>query len=244
MKLDGWLRLWILMSVCWLVYIGYDQYGDLSVLYARRECEFSFDNSGRLLRSLIRCSEKPDSRTVDNGWRCFPIEEIEDATAGLPPFTHSLPGLPSTRTRCSSIALLKEATAGLPTPGPGPQRTDLESLKQRDVYKQANPNEQGAMLAYANEENAKRIEFAEATSRVTCIFSLHESYEPYITNELTPMMRREPLKYTGTVVSVPYDNYVRARLRRFVKTALVQIFSLVALGWGVAWVRRGFRGMR
>jgi hypothetical protein len=37
MKLNGWLRLWILFSACWLSLIGYFSYEDLSALWSVRE---------------------------------------------------------------------------------------------------------------------------------------------------------------------------------------------------------------
>ena len=37
MRLNGWVRLWIVLSVCWLVSIGYFAYKGLFVLYEMKK---------------------------------------------------------------------------------------------------------------------------------------------------------------------------------------------------------------
>lgn len=36
MKLNGWLRLWIVLSVCWLALVGYFANNDISSLYTKK----------------------------------------------------------------------------------------------------------------------------------------------------------------------------------------------------------------
>jgi len=39
MRLNGWLRLWIVLSVCWLAFVGYSAYSDISSLYTKKRFE-------------------------------------------------------------------------------------------------------------------------------------------------------------------------------------------------------------
>lgn len=36
MKLNGWVRLWIVLSVCWLASVGYFAYDDISSPYTKK----------------------------------------------------------------------------------------------------------------------------------------------------------------------------------------------------------------
>ena len=47
MKLNGWMRLWIVLSVCWLFAVGYVVYGDFSALVGKKEFEVSKEGLGQ-----------------------------------------------------------------------------------------------------------------------------------------------------------------------------------------------------
>ena len=47
MKLNGWMRLWIVLSVCWLFAVGYVAYGDFSALLGKKEFEVSKEGLGQ-----------------------------------------------------------------------------------------------------------------------------------------------------------------------------------------------------
>lgn len=46
MKLNGWIRLWIVMSICWLTLVGYNAYSDLSELYLKKRFEVTKEGIG------------------------------------------------------------------------------------------------------------------------------------------------------------------------------------------------------
>ena len=46
MKLNGWIRLWIVLSVCWAIPVGYFAYSDISNLYLKKRFEVSRENIG------------------------------------------------------------------------------------------------------------------------------------------------------------------------------------------------------
>lgn len=46
MKLNGWIRLWIVLSVCWLAIVGYNAYSDISWLYTKKRFEVTKDGIG------------------------------------------------------------------------------------------------------------------------------------------------------------------------------------------------------
>lgn len=47
MKLNGWMRLWIVLSVCWLAIVGYGAYEDISWLYTKKRFEVSKEGIGQ-----------------------------------------------------------------------------------------------------------------------------------------------------------------------------------------------------
>jgi hypothetical protein len=129
MKLNGWLRLWIVLSACWLTIIGYFGYTDVSTLYGKKKFELSKEGLGEV--TVVFSASQSDS-------------EIRD----------------------------------------------------------------------------------------------------YASSQLVPLIKAEPGKYRGKVVTTPYDMYVeknlRARCIYYAKIAFGPILSLLALGVAAAWVKRGF----
>lgn len=48
MKLNGWIRLWIVLSACWVVLVGYIAYSDLSAIYAKKTYEVAKEEIGKV----------------------------------------------------------------------------------------------------------------------------------------------------------------------------------------------------
>ena len=48
MKLNGWIRLWIVFSVCWVVLAGYFAYTDISSIYTKKTYEVAKEGIGRV----------------------------------------------------------------------------------------------------------------------------------------------------------------------------------------------------
>lgn len=46
MKLNGWLRLWIVLSVCWLLSVAYFAYADFSSIFEQKKWEVAKEGSG------------------------------------------------------------------------------------------------------------------------------------------------------------------------------------------------------
>jgi hypothetical protein len=46
MKLNGWIRQWIVLSICWLTLVGYNAYSDLSELYLKKRFEVTKEGIG------------------------------------------------------------------------------------------------------------------------------------------------------------------------------------------------------
>ncbi len=43
MRLNGWIRLWIVLSACWLALVGYFAYSDLSGIYTKKRFKVSIE---------------------------------------------------------------------------------------------------------------------------------------------------------------------------------------------------------
>lgn len=131
MKLNGWMRLWIVSSVIWLAVVGYGAYEDISWLYTKKRFEVSKEGIG--------------------------------------------------------------------------QAQFLFSAAQTDT-----------------------------------------EIKQYISNELTPLIEKDPAKYVGKTDAAPFESYIKKHaafeIRKHIQLALVPIFGLLAMAWAVAWVRRGFSG--
>ncbi len=131
MRLNGWMRLWIVLSVSWLAVVGYVAYEDISWLYTKKRFEVSKEGIG--------------------------------------------------------------------------QAQFLFSAAQTDT-----------------------------------------EIEQQISNELTPLIENDPAKYVGKTDATPFENYIgkhsASEIRKHIQLALVPIFGLLALGWAVVWIRRGFSG--
>jgi len=48
MKLNGWIRLWIVFSACWIVLVGYLAYSDLSSIYTKKTYEVAKEEIGKV----------------------------------------------------------------------------------------------------------------------------------------------------------------------------------------------------
>jgi len=48
MKLNGWIRLWIVFSACWVVLVGYLAYSDLSSIYTKKTYEVVKEEIGKV----------------------------------------------------------------------------------------------------------------------------------------------------------------------------------------------------
>ena len=131
MKPNGWIRLWIVLSVCWLAFVGYGAYDDISWLNTKKRFEVTKEGIG--------------------------------------------------------------------------QAQFLFSAAQTDT-----------------------------------------EIEQYISSELTPLIEKTPNKYIGKADATPFEKYIKehsaSEIRKYIKLAFIPIFGLLALGWAVVWVRRGFSG--
>jgi len=47
MKLNGWIRLWIVFSACWVVLVGYLAYSDLSSIYTKKTYDVAKEEIGK-----------------------------------------------------------------------------------------------------------------------------------------------------------------------------------------------------
>jgi hypothetical protein len=47
MKLNGWMRLWIVLSICWSGFVSYFAYEKISPIYAKKTFEVSKDGIGK-----------------------------------------------------------------------------------------------------------------------------------------------------------------------------------------------------
>ncbi len=45
-NLNGWMRLWIVLSVAWLLFIGYLAYGDFAEIYGQKKFDVEIDGIG------------------------------------------------------------------------------------------------------------------------------------------------------------------------------------------------------
>lgn len=48
MKLNGWIRLWIVCSACWVVLVGYLAYSDLSSIYTKKTYKVANEEVGKV----------------------------------------------------------------------------------------------------------------------------------------------------------------------------------------------------
>lgn len=48
MKLNGWIRLWIVLSACWVMLVGYLAYSDLSSIYTKKTYEVAKEEIGKV----------------------------------------------------------------------------------------------------------------------------------------------------------------------------------------------------
>jgi hypothetical protein len=129
MKLNGWMRLWVVLSVCWLLLIAYFAYGDFSALLRKIEYEVSEKGFG--------------------------------------------------------------------------QTTIVFSASQSD-----------------------------------------DDIRKYISDELIPLIEKDPQAYRGKVVKTPYDLRVEKELSstivQYAMVAFLPVVGSLALGWAFVWVRGGF----
>lgn len=96
----------------------------------------------------------------------------------------------------------------------------------------------------------KRFEVSkEGIGQAQFLFSAAQTdteIEQYISNELTPLIEKNPTKYVGKTDATPFNDYITkhatSEIREHIQFALAPIFGLFAFGWSVAWVRRGFTG--
>lgn len=131
MKLNGWLRLWIVLSVCWLAFVGYFAYGDISSFYTKK----TFD-------------------------------------------------------------VAKEGVANV------------------------------------------QVIFSEAQSDT--------EIKEHIASKLIPFIEKSPRNFADKVITAPYEEhiekYAEKIIARYAMIALLPIVCLLAIGWSLVWVRRGFSG--
>ncbi len=87
----------------------------------------------------------------------------------------------------------------------------------------------------------------DGVGKVTFVFSASQpdrEIEDYIKNQLVPVFEKEPQTYLGRVVTTPYEAHVEKHVLvkslRYTKIALLPIVGLLALGWSLVWVKRGF----
>lgn len=64
MKPNGWLRLALVCSACWLLLVGYFAYGDLSVLYGKKSFTISLE-SGVGDATFVFSAAQPDDEIID-----------------------------------------------------------------------------------------------------------------------------------------------------------------------------------
>ena len=63
MKLNGWIRLWVVLSVCWAIPVGYLAYSDISNLYLKKRFEVTKGNIGS---AEFLFSAKQSDLTIEN----------------------------------------------------------------------------------------------------------------------------------------------------------------------------------
>jgi len=87
----------------------------------------------------------------------------------------------------------------------------------------------------------------EDVGDVTFVFSAKQTDSAIdldIREILVPQLAKAHKLYNGQTLTVPYDDYLRLHVRptrtKYLKLAILPILGLFALGWSVAWVRRGF----
>jgi hypothetical protein len=96
----------------------------------------------------------------------------------------------------------------------------------------------------------KRFEVTkEGIGSAQFLFSAAETnteIEQYITEKLTPLIEKNPQNYITKTDATPYEQYIEKHatkeILKYIKLALLPMFGLLALGWSVVWVRRGFSG--
>lgn len=95
----------------------------------------------------------------------------------------------------------------------------------------------------------KRYEVSkEGVGQAEFLFSAEQSdseIQLYISSQLTPLIDRDPQKYIGMTDGSPFDEYVTEHLPKKIRSHMVAILApilgLLALGWSVAWIKRGFK---
>jgi hypothetical protein len=89
----------------------------------------------------------------------------------------------------------------------------------------------------------------EEIGKVEFIFSYAQSdieINEQIAKELIPLVEKTPKDYVNKAIATPYEKYIEkhasVEMWRYIKIALLPVLGLLALGWSLVWVRRGFRG--
>ncbi len=63
MKLNGWIRLWVVFSACWVVLVGYLAYSDLSSIYTKKTYEVAKEEIGKV--EFVFSSAQSDTEIND-----------------------------------------------------------------------------------------------------------------------------------------------------------------------------------